>query len=76
MKCYVIGDVTIPGWGFRPLEQAYVEAAAQATSHDVVIKKQDGDTVVLEIKVDQVAPKPPRAGHVDVPKEHRKNYGA
>lgn len=76
MQCYVVGDVTIPGWGFRPLEQAYAVAAGQATSHDVVIKKQDGDTVVLEITVEQVAPKPPREGHVDVRKEHRKNFGA
>jgi hypothetical protein len=76
MECYVIGDVTIKGWGLRQLNEAYAEAAAQALSGDVTIEKRDGEEVICTMNVEQTAPKPPRKGHVDVPKEHRKNFGA
>lgn len=64
MKCYVVGDVTIRGWGLRPLKQAYAEAAVQAYSGDVTIEKRDGDTVILTINVPQVERKQ-RKGYVD-----------
>jgi hypothetical protein len=76
MKCYVIGDETVEGWGLRELRLAFALAGAQALFGDVVIEKRDGDEVVATIPVGQVAPKPIREGRVEVPKEYRKNFGA